>query len=89
MHPVLKHNQTHFFFNVRDLTANGQVPSQVHTGFVVNEVVLGYFFLRLFRFYPVTVIRRARLIHPSPIAYNLSNLQLRKIKVSLSVAQFT
>jgi hypothetical protein len=28
-HPVLKHNQTHSFFNVWDLTANAQVRSQV------------------------------------------------------------
>jgi hypothetical protein len=59
---------------VRDLTANSQVRSEVHMRFVVNEVVLGYFFLRLLWFYPVTVIRRMRLIHPYPIVYNLSNL---------------
>jgi hypothetical protein len=64
-------------------------PKLVHTGFVVYEVVLGYFFLRLLSFYPVTVIPRVRRIRPSSTAYNLSNLQLRKIKVSLSVAQLT
>jgi hypothetical protein len=77
-------------FNVRDLTANTQVRSQVSSyGICGGRSATGIFFLRLLRFYPVTVIRRVRRIHPSPIAYNLSNLQLRKMKVSLSVAKLT
>jgi hypothetical protein len=64
-------------------------PRLVRARFVVDEVVLGVVFLRLLRLYTVTIIQPMRHIHPSPIAYNLRNLQRRKMKVSLSLSQLT
>jgi hypothetical protein len=89
-HPVLKHHQTNSFFNVRVLTPNAQVRSQVISyGICGGRIGTGIFFLRLLRFYPVTIIPRVRRVHPSPTAHNLSSLQRRKTKVSPSLSQLT